>query len=128
MNFFDTRQMRYKTLTAGPFPLRYHAERAASQTIYSATQTTTGVTNRSLPPSTGTSFWSQLMQGMKSDKTAKITGSTEVQVFFAPSASAQKIFTLKPGTPVTTGTTHENWISISAQDGMGWIPASAIAP
>ncbi len=123
LSFFDTRQMRYKTLTSGPFPLRYHAERTPSQSIYSATQTSAGITNQPpLPaPSKNTSVWVRIWQKMKYEKSITLRGESEVPVRFAPSESAQTLFTLKPGISVTAGATHENWIFISAPDGMGWI-------
>ena len=132
LSFFDTRQMRYTTLTTGPFPIHYHAERAPVQTVYSPTQTTakTESTNTIglVPHAEGLPLWTRIWQRLKHEKSAIITGNNEVQVFLAPSESSQKLFTLKPGTSVTTGSTNENWIYVSSPDGLGWIPATALAP
>lgn len=132
LTFFDTLAKRYRTLTAGPFPIRYHAERAPLQTIYSPTQTTVKAT---ITNSTGLSahseslpFWRQIWQRLNPRKFKTISGDHGVQVFLAPAESSAKLFTLKPGTTVTTGATNADWICISSQDGSGWIPATAITP
>ncbi len=132
LSFFDTREKRYKTITAGPFPLHYHAERVTVQTVYSPTQTTAkaNATNTPtlLPHSEGQTRWARFWQRIKHEESATITGTREIQVFLAPSESSQKLFSLQPGKTVTLGATNEDWIYISAPEGMGWIPITTITP
>lgn len=134
LSFFDTRQMKYKTLTAGPFPIRYHAEHAPDLSVYSPTQTasqagTPSPVAVSTPASDTHSFWSLLCQRLNQEKPATLIGNNEVQVFLAPSESSKKLFTLKPGASVTIKATHESWLCISSPEGLrGWVPAAAISP
>jgi len=132
LSFYDTREMRYKTLTAGPFPIRYHAERVPVQAVYSPTQTTAkaGTTNAHelMPHSESRTLWAHLWQRLRHEESATLTGIKEIQVYLAPSESSQKLFSLKPGASVTLGATNESWIYISTPDGMGWIPTTAISP
>lgn len=131
LSYFDTRQMRYKTLTAGPFPLRFHSEHTPVQTVYSPTQPPViPATNSMESPGhlEKQPVWEQLRQWVTHEKKAVITEKTDVQVFLAPSESSQKLFTLKPGTAVVIQTTNENWTGITTPDGIGWLPTSAITP
>lgn len=132
LSFFDTRQKRYKTLTAGPFPIHYHTERAPLQTVYAPTQTTVkaGTTNISTPPppTASMSLWTRFWHRLGNVKPATISGTNEVQVYLSPTESSKILFTLKPGSLVTLGTTNENWVYVSSPNGMGWLPASEITP
>lgn len=131
LSYFDTRAGRYKTLTSGPFPLRYHFERPPVQTVYSptptalTTRTTTG-SGSSVSHPEYIPTQSRFLRWMRSGKYGIINGEEETQVFLAPSDSSKRLFTIKPGVSVFTGAIHENWIYISAPDGMGWIPVTSI--
>jgi len=132
LSFYDTRQLCFKTLTAGPFPIRFHAERLPVQTVFSSTgvMTNAGSTNAINPagPSKPLTMYARLWQWVKHEKTAIISGKEEVQVFLTPSESSKKLFTLKPGDSVTPGATYDNWVCVSSPAGTGWIPTTAITP
>ena len=132
LSFYDTRQLCFKTLTAGPFPIRFHAERIPVQKVFSTTGviTNAGSTNTINPagPSKPLTMYARLWQWVKHEKTAIISGKEEVQVFLTPSESSKKLFTLKPGDSVTPGATYDNWTCVSSPAGTGWIPATAITP
>ncbi len=132
LSFFDTDLMRYRTLAVGPFPIRYHAEHAPVQTIYSPTQTTAkaSITNASEGVSAfeKSTFWERLKQHLKPERFVSISGKEDVQVYLAPSELSKPLFKLKPGTSVDTGTTNENWVYISSSDGAGWLPSASISP
>jgi hypothetical protein len=131
LSFFDTRKMQFIILTAGPFPIHYHAEHTPAQSVYSPTQNVakageTNIISRSgfgKSPSIRDRIWLHLTN----EKLLTIPGDAEIQVFLTPSESSKKLFTLKPGISVITGVTNENWMYISAPEGMGWIPLSTIS-
>lgn len=130
-SFFDTREGRYKTLTSGPFPLHYHLERPPAHQVYSPPKTnaSTGTTNDygcSNSSSNDVPSLNLGWQWMRFEKKETIGGKEEVQAYLAPSDASKRLFVIKPGTPVTTGATHDLWIYISTPEGMGWIPASTL--
>jgi hypothetical protein len=130
LSFFDTLNMRYETLRAGPFPIHYHAEHAPAQSIYtpnpthSATVTPNRV-GRSTESVSG-SLWRRLGQQLKQEKGGTIIGNDDVQAWLAPSESSTKLFTLKPGATVSIGATNENWLYVSSPSGAGWIPFGSV--
>lgn len=98
--YFDSREARYKTRTAGPFPITYHAEQVPLQAIYAPTQR---------------------VQGSTAGGPAK-----EISVRFGPSESARELFTIKADTPITVESNYEDWIRISCEQGIGWIPKERV--
>jgi len=132
LSFYDTQQMRYKTLIAGPFPIHFHAERAPVQSVYSTPQAANKGEASNLmknaPLGGGPSMSFRFWHWLKNENTATVIGRDAVQVFFAPSETSQKLFTIKPGTSLTHGETTDGWIYISTPDGMGWVRDTAISP
>ena len=123
---FDTKEEHYKTLTAGPFPLRTHAERAPVEPVLlpsAAPRPATAVTN---PPPARPGFWDRLMNHLGRTPEATVAGSATVQVYFAPSEASEPLFTLKPGTQVSVETSHEDWVRIHADAGIGWVRKDAL--
>lgn len=134
LSYFDSRDARYKTLTAGPFPIRYHADRVTEQAVYTPTQSLSKAVTTNISGDTGTSLpqaetaWSRLWHTLRHEETGFICGKLEIQAYLAPSESSKKLFALKPGTTVTYGKPTDGWVRVSTTDGMGWIPEAAINP
>jgi hypothetical protein len=131
LSFFDTRKMQYITLTAGPFPIHYHAEHTPVHSVYSPTQNIakaekTNIISRSTPVNSP-GIKDRIWRNLKNEKLVTTAGDAKIQAFLTPSESSKKLFTLKPGSSVIAGSTNDNWIFISAPEGMGWIPLSTIS-
>ncbi|MEI6167019.1 MAG: hypothetical protein WCS52_07475 [bacterium] len=130
LSYFDTRNMRYETLTAGPFPIHYHSEHAPAQSIYTPAPTHSNTVTPNLSEKStenaGDSIWHRLDQQLRQGKGGTISGNDDVQVWLAPSEASLKLFRLKPGATVSLGATNENWIYVSSPSGSGWIPVAVI--
>lgn len=128
LTFFDSRESRYKTLVSGPFPITLHTERVPEHPVYVPTQALTGCTTQnSIHPDARSSsppdaWWIKLGARIQGHQRLVIQGDTETTARFAPSDSARELFTLQPGTPVTTDSSSAEWIRISCSQGIGWIP------
>lgn len=125
---FNTQIGRYTTLTSGPFPLRYHAERAPIQPAAvppSASTPAAAVTNAPAPPPT-TGFWKRLLARFDGEAAGITTGPAGAQVYLAPSESSESLFVIKSGTHVTVENTHGEWVRIRSGEGIGWVPKGAI--
>lgn len=130
--YYDTRESRYRTVVAGPFPLRHHAEQAPAYQVYAPTQQPPGVVTGELPAAVaaGTpvhkSWWSRLIARMKGHRIAAITGPEEASVRFAPSDTSRELFVLKPGTVITAESPVGDWVRISCNQGIGWVRETAV--
>jgi len=129
--YFDARAGGYRTLTGGPFPLTFHAERAPVQHLYTSTQrlgtvsTPTGAPPVVTAPSE-TGWSGRVGQRVLAHHGSVAGGTNDITVRLAPSESAQMLFMLKPGTALTPEAPMEGWVRISCADGIGWIPETAV--
>jgi hypothetical protein len=131
--YFDARQGQYRTLTAGPFPLAFHAERGPTQQIYVPTSgVTAAVSNRAKPtgiaPPPSAGWFTRLQNRLLGRRPATIGGKEDVTVRLAPADSAQPLFTLKPGVAVVIDSAAEGWVRVSCREGIGWVPDTAVTP
>lgn len=129
--YFDARSGNYRTLTAGPFPLTFHAERAPVQQVYIPTQHLTQASAPSPLPSTAISVpatgWNRpAARRMLAGEGHAIGGTNEITVRLAPSDSARPLFTIKPGASVAAEPAVGGWVRISCADGIGWVPEPSI--
>jgi hypothetical protein len=130
--FFDARARGYRTQTAGPFPLTFHAERAPVQSIYKPSSTggvpTTVASPAPVPAPPPSGWFARMKNHLVSRNTSVMTGTGEVTVRLAPSESARPLFTLKPGARVTREAESGGWVRLSCGEGIGWVPEANVAP
>ncbi len=130
--YFDARHRRFTTLTSGPFPLTFHAERAPTNTVYRPSPTTSGVGVAANPVAAAADpVPSRLAHGwhaLTGQRFARTPGDTDIPARFAPNSEALVLFTLHPGSRVRIEGTAEGWVRVSCRHGVGWVPAQAIAP
>jgi hypothetical protein len=132
LTYFDTRESRYKTRVAGPFPLTHHAEQAPVYPVYSPTQTPSGAMTSESPVEVATgspgsgSMWSRMIARLQGHQSQVILGKDETIVRFGPSDSARELFTIKPGTAVMVDSSIDDWVRISCDQGIGWVQKTAV--
>lgn len=132
-SYFDGRQGVYRTLSAGPFPLTFHAERPPAQTIYTPTQAvgkTQAVARPTVavtPAETGSGWWGRLWLRLHGRQEARV-GAAGSPVRLSPSESAQTLFTLKAGARVELDSEWRDWVRIDCDEGIGWLPRAALSP
>jgi len=132
-SYFDGRQNAYRTVSVGPFPLTFYAERTPVQQIYSPTGETARTQALHHPfvqPLPGAaaaegawfgSLWRRLVS-----RHEVIVGSGGAIARLTPSENAQPLFKLKPGLRIELDSEWRDWVRISCPDGIGWVPAAAI--
>lgn len=130
-SYFDGRQGEYRTLSAGPFPLTFHAERGPAQTIYVPTQAVGRTQALVRSPASGPSaeqasgWWRRLWLKAHARQEAHI-GTDSIPVRLSPSDTASPLFTLKPGARVELDSEWRDWVRIECKEGIGWVPRSAL--
>lgn len=128
--YFDARAERYRTESAGPFPLTFHADRAPVQPIYVPPPSTATTSSASrpkavpMPPAPGR--FERLKNRLLARKLFVVSGPDEVTIRLAPSESARPLFTLKPGVAVSVESTVQGWSRITCREGIGWVPEKNI--
>jgi hypothetical protein len=129
--FFEARAGSYRTLTSGPFPLTFHAEKAPAHPIYAppSSSAATSPVVTSAPPSArkANGGFNRLKNLLFGRQPITLSGDHEVIVRLAPSQSAQPLFTLKPGVTVFRESSTKGWTRISCRSGIGWIEDSAVS-
>jgi len=132
LTYFDSRESRYKTRVAGPFPLKHHAEQAPRQPAYVPPQQRSGATTAEPPRQVTTSspasdsWWSRLLARLQGHQRMVMQGPSETIVRFGPSDAARELFALKPGTAVVVDSTSDEWVRISCDQGIGWVQKTAV--
>lgn len=132
LNYFDTRESRYKTRVAGPFPLTHHAEQVPVYPVYSPTQTPSGALTGESPVEVATgspgsgSLWTRMIARLQGNQNMLIQGTAETIVRFGPSDASRELFALKPGTVVTLESSADDWVRISCDQGIGWVQKTAV--
>jgi len=123
--FFNSRTGQYETQSAGPFPLRFHAEPVAVQPVYTGGRTTN---SPAIPPPAGAaeperrgSFWTRWLHRLRGDtvELLHVAGAPEVRV--APGDQAAVLFRLRPGSVVRIVARWEGWLRVEAPEGAGWL-------
>ena len=131
---FDTRLDTYKTQTAGPFPVTFHAEQMTPlQEYVPQRQNSTSATalSQSPPPPPGGGedpFWMKLWDRLSGSRNLIIRGRGDISVRLAPDEASRELFSLKPGEVVRQETRREDWLRISCPKGIGWLPGQATEP
>lgn len=131
---FDTRLDTYKTQTAGPFPVTFHAERVIPRQDY-VPQGQNSNSGAALAPATPASilaprdpFWIRLRDRLTGIRNLVIRGQGDISVRLAPDESSRELFTLKPGEIVRQESRREDWLRVSCPKGIGWVPGQATEP
>ncbi len=131
---FDTRLDTYKTQTAGPFPVTFHAERITPRQDY-VPQGQNSNSGAALAPATPASilaprdpFWIRLRDRLTGIRNLVIRGQGDISVRLAPDEASRELFTLKPGEVVRQETRQEDWLRISCPKGIGWVSGQATEP
>lgn len=133
LSYFDTRESRYRTVVAGPFPLRHHAEQVSTYRVYTPPQQPPEPVTEELPVAVSTgvpaakSLWSRLLARMQGHRIVAITGTEEAIARFAPSDTSSELFALKPGTVVTAESVVDDWVRISCAQGIGWVRETSVS-
>jgi len=126
-SYFDPRERRFRTVTAGPFPLVFHSERTPTTTIYAPPATTAAAPVSPVtaaPP--GPSRLARAWYALTGQHFAVARPGVDTPVRFAPAGETLILFTLKSGTRVRLEGEAQGWLRVSCRDGIGWIPASAV--
>ncbi len=132
LTYFDSRESRYKTRVAGPFPLKHHIEQAPVYPVYAPTQHLSGAMTGGSPIEVATSspaadsWWSRLLVRLQGNQRWVIQGTTDIIVRFGPSDSSRELFALKPGTAVTVDSASDEWVRISCDQGIGWVQKTSV--
>ena len=128
LTLFDPATGTYKPLTAGPFPVTFHAEKVINQPVYSPPKRGTGdvraitgpTDTREAPPPDSRVY--RLVKALTGRRDVIIVGRSDVTVRYAPMESSQALFTLKPGTRAGVDSEHEEWLRVATPQGTGWVP------
>jgi hypothetical protein len=125
--FFNPRERRYQTLSRGPFPLTFHAERIPDTAVYvppasTAAPPATAVSNAPVPPGRAARAWGVLT----GRRYAVLRPGADGTVRFAPGNEAPVLLTLKPGVRVRIDAETDAWARIVSRDGIGWVPAASL--
>jgi len=122
--YFDTRAKRYKTLTAGPFPIKYHPagkvilDEFRPDDLPAATNTEKKAQQQSIKKS--------FTKTMTKARYQQATCSNDIPAHLAPSKASLTTFTIPENTEINILATHNNWLKIESEKQRGWIPADAI--
>lgn len=126
--YFDPRERRYHTSSAGPFPLTFHTERVPTTTVYTPPASTTAAptTVVSAAPA-GPGHLARAWYALTGQRFAVARPGTDTPVRFAPGGETLVLFTLKPGTRVRLEGEAQGWVRIQCHDGIGWVPSGNVS-
>lgn len=132
LEIFDTGSETYRTLSAGPFPITFHAEHAVKQAIYtppmrSQNHAIAAPSSRA-SPAPAASPWQRFWTMLSGRHEATVGGKSAASVRLAPAESSEELFTLEPGTVLVIVDRQGDWIRISVPKGIGWIQAAQTGP
>ena len=127
-SYFDARERRYRTVTAGPFPLVFHSEHAPTMTIYTP-PASTSASPASVAPAApaGPGRLARAWYALTGQRFAVTRPGADTPARFAPGGETLVLFTLKPGARVRLEDEAQGWARISCHDGIGWVPASSVS-
>ena len=133
-SYFDGRAAAYKTITRGPFPLKFHSRKAVLFEQYRPEQTTNATSVRQATDtvtqtlgqsgasqSLAISFW----YAMTSRERRAVAVKNDTAMF-APSHSSIVNFDVPRGGVVTVFQTYGNWAKIALGDKRGWVPVESL--
>lgn len=125
---FNPRVRRYQVLSAGPFPLVFHAERvpAAAPVYHPAATTSASPAVATAAIARGPGLLLRGWQAITGQHFGVIQSGSVAVVRFAPGADTRPLFKLEPGTRVRIESEAQGWVRISCPDGVGWVPSLAI--
>ena len=127
-SYFDPRERRYRTASAGPFPLVFHSERAPTTTVYTPPATTAAAPAAAVSAApAGPGRLVRAWHALTGQHFAVARPGADTPARFAPGGETPILFVLKPGTRVRLEGESQGWVRISCHDGIGWVPAGAIA-
>lgn len=127
-SYFDPRERRYRSVTAGPFPLVFHAERTPTTVVYAPPVTAASAPSNAVAAAPdGPGRLARAWYALTGQRFALVQPGADTPVHFAPGSETVILFTVKPGTRVRLEDEAQGWARVSCRDGIGWVPATAVA-
>jgi hypothetical protein len=123
LTYFDTAAATYRTLSAGPFPLKYHKLINTQITHYKP---------KDMPHKQTAAQTDQHKKNVrkiiKSIKSSRYRDaiSKAAQAYLAPSKASLKTFKIPADSKIMIITNYKDWLKIDYNQQRGWIPASSI--
>ncbi len=124
--YFDTTKGAYRTITKGPFPLTYHANRSSTFEHFRPEDEPNNVIQCKTEPAHVETRWNYLLKLIGRARYEDGVCMESTQVHLAPSLTSYVTFELPSDTTVTIIQKTDDWILIESEQRRGWIPAEAL--